>query len=97
MAGITWWHWDCVRLCSQNSLKSYPESLGPFTPSPPWGHRHSQNDLQRDLLSVGEGASSFRDEVHEGVYITAFFENKPKAAMENGLKCMLERDKSLWK
>lgn len=40
-----------------------------------------------DLLSVGERASVFREEVHEGVYITAFFENKPKAAMEDGLKC----------
>ena len=45
---------------------------------------------------AGEGASSFRNQETDGVYITALFENKPKAAMEDGSKvCVWKGQKSL--
>lgn len=42
LAGITWWPWDGVRLCAQNSFQSYPDSLGPLIPSPLGPHEFTK-------------------------------------------------------
>ena len=35
-----------------------------------------------ELVWEALGATDFFDQGHEGIYITAFFENEPKAVME---------------
>ena len=90
---------SCKALLSE-FYQRWPESLGFLLlfllPSVTWGHRFSQNALHCEHLSAGGGHPT-SEQGPGGVSITAFFKNKPGAAVDVGLTVCMCRDKCLWK
>lgn len=60
-------------------------------PSLNWGHRFPQNALHCEHLSAGGGPPT-SEQGPGGVSITAFFKNKPGAAVDFGLTVCMCRD-----
>ena len=87
---------SCKALLSEFYQRS-PESLGFFLlllfllPSLNWGHRFPQNALHCEHLSAGGGPPT-SEQGPGGVSITAFFKNKPGAAVDFGLTVCMCRD-----
>ena len=87
---------SCKALLSE-LYQRWPESLGFLLfllTSVTWGHRFSQNALHCEHLSAGGGHPT-SEQGPGGVSITAFFKNKPGAAVDVGLTVCMCRDKCL--